>query len=60
MNDAARLTEALAEIARLRAQLVALEAERAAVFGTLERPTHDEPATTITHNVPPSAPPHGK
>jgi hypothetical protein len=27
--------------------------------GTLEQPTPDEP-TTITHNVPPSAPPHNE
>ena len=51
------LAEALAEIERLRARILELEAGHAITHGTLAQPTPDEPAT-ITHNVPPSAPPH--
>ena len=49
------LAEAMAEIRRLRARIIVLEAETATAFGTLEKPAEDEPAT-ITHDVPPNAP----
>ena len=51
------LAEALAEIRRLQARVLALEAAAAYAFGTLEKPTDDEPAR-YTHDLPPSAPPH--
>lgn len=51
------LAEALAEIRRLRARIAELEAEHAAMRGTLERPAKDEPAR-YTYNYLPSAPPH--
>jgi hypothetical protein len=54
-----RLPEALAEIERLRARIAELEAEQAITHGTLAQPTPDE-ATTIVHDVKPSAPPHGE
>ena len=60
-----RLAEMAAEIERLRARVAEFEAAISAAaalsfgtMGTLQQPTPDEPAT-ITHNVPPSAPPHG-
>jgi hypothetical protein len=53
----ASMAEAMAEIRRLRARILELEAGAAVTFGTLEQPTDDEPAA-YTHNVPPSAPPH--
>ena len=55
----ATLLEAMAEIERLRARIAELESHAAVTFGTLERPTEDEPARYM-HNVPPSAPPHDK
>jgi hypothetical protein len=48
-----------AEIERLRARILELEAAAAVTHGTLAQPTPDEPAT-IVHDVPPSAPPHGQ
>ena len=51
----ARLPEALAEIERLRARILELEAEQAITHGTLAQPAPDEPAT-IVHDVPPNAP----
>ena len=84
-----RLAEALAEIERLRARIIELEAEQAnkdkwmtgsefaqyakdlhdlvvkleaehaITHGTLAQPTPDE-ATTIVHDVKPSAPPHNE
>jgi hypothetical protein len=48
-----------AEIRRLRARILELEAEHAITHGTLAQPTPDE-ATTIVHNVKPSAPPHNE
>jgi hypothetical protein len=54
-----RLAEALAEIERLRARIIELEAEQAITHGTLAQPTPDE-ATAIVHDVKPSAPPHGE
>lgn len=53
------LTEAMVENRRLRARILELEAELAATRGTLEHPTPGEP-TRITHNIPPSAPPHNE
>ena len=55
------LTLALAEIERLRARVIALEAALAVASGSLAQPTPspDEPMT-IVHDVPPSAPPHGE
>jgi hypothetical protein len=49
------MAEAMAEIRRLRARILELEAGAAVTFGTLEQPTDDEPAA-YTHNVPPNAP----
>ena len=49
-----------AETDRLRARILEIEAiitVGAGTMGTLQQPTPDEP-TTITHNIPPSAPPH--
>jgi hypothetical protein len=54
-----RLAEALAEIERLRARIIELEAEHAITHGTLAQPTPDEPATYV-HDVKPSAPPHNE
>ena len=54
-DDTPSLAEAMAEIRRLRARIIVLEAETATAFGTLEKPAEDEPAT-ITHDVPPNAP----
>lgn len=54
------MAEAMAEIRRLRARILEIEAIITVghgTMGTLEQPTPDEPAT-YTHNVPPSAPPH--
>lgn len=51
------LAEAMAEIRRLRARVLELEAAAATTFGTLERPTDDAPSV-ITHDHAPSAPPH--
>jgi hypothetical protein len=45
----------VAEIERLRARILELEAEQAITHGTLAQPTSDEP-TTIVHDVPPNAP----
>ena len=43
----------------LRARIAELEAELAISHGSLARPTlTPDEAPTITHNVPPSAPPH--
>jgi hypothetical protein len=42
-----------------QARNVQLEAAMAALTGTLEPPTDDEPAR-YTHHVPPSAPPHNE
>lgn len=53
------LAEALAEIERLRARILELEAELAITHGSLTRPEPDEPATYV-HDVKPSAPPHGE
>jgi hypothetical protein len=44
-----------AEIERLRARILELEAEQAITHGTLAQPTPDEP-TTIVHDVAPNAP----
>ena len=56
-----RLAEALAEIERLRARILELEAEHAITHGTLAQPTPTpDEATTIVHDVKPSAPPHGE
>lgn len=49
------LAEAMAEIRRLRARIIALEAETAIAAGTLVQPADDAP-TTYTHDVPPNAP----
>ena len=51
------LPEALAEIERLRARIIELEAAAAVTHGTLAQPTltPDEP-TTIVHDVAPNAP----
>ena len=51
------LPEALAEIERLRARIIELEAAAAVTHGTLEQPTPtpDEPMT-IVHDVAPNAP----
>ena len=49
------LPEALAEIERLRARILELEAEQAITHGSLAQPTPDEPATYV-HDVPPNAP----
>ena len=58
MTEAERLAEAMAEIERLRAEIVRLEAAHAVTMGTLEPlPAEDAPAT-ITHGHKPSAPPH--
>ena len=53
------LSEALPEIERLRARIAELEAELAITHGSLTRPEPDEPSR-VTHNVPPSAPPHNE
>ena len=45
------------ENSRLLARVAELEGNAAVTFGTLERPTPDEPAR-YTHDSPPSAPPH--
>lgn len=50
-------TEAVAEIDRLRARITELEAELAALTGSVAKPAADEP-TNYAHNVPPNAPPH--
>ena len=52
-----RLAEMAAEIERLRARVAELEAIVTVGAGTMGTLQPDEPAT-ITHNVPPSAPPH--
>ena len=60
MTSTDRLAEMAAEIERLRARVAQLEAlvtVGAGTMGTLQQPTPDEPAT-ITHDIPPSAPPH--
>jgi hypothetical protein len=44
-----------AEIERLRARILELEAELAITHGSLAQPTPDEPATYV-HDVPPNAP----
>jgi hypothetical protein len=50
------VSDALAEIERLRARLLHYEAIAATAFGTLEKsPEPDEPFT-VTHNVPGNAP----
>lgn len=54
-DDIPSLAEAMEEIRRLRARIVALESEIAMLRGTLAQPQPDEPAT-ITHDVPPNAP----
>jgi hypothetical protein len=53
----ARVTTLLAETHWLRSRIAELESGLAVTFGTLAKPTPDEPAT-ITHDHPPSAPPH--
>jgi uncharacterized coiled-coil protein SlyX len=54
MSD--NVAELLAEITRLRARVVELEAELATMRGTLApHPADDEPGN-YTHDVPPSAP----
>jgi hypothetical protein len=58
-DDIPTLAEAMAEIRRWRVRVAELEAMIAAARGTLEQPTPDEP-TRITHNLPPSAPPHNE
>jgi hypothetical protein len=44
-----------AEIERLRARILELEAELTITHGSLTRPEPDEPATYV-HDVPPNAP----
>jgi len=51
--------EALAEIRRLRARILELEAQAAIQRGTLAQPEEDAPAS-ITHGQAPSAPPHNE
>jgi hypothetical protein len=63
-----RLAEALAEIERLRARILELEAEHAITHGSLEqRANIPNDAAVLAndlnryrHNVPPNAPPHGE
>ena len=50
---------AIAKNRRLRARIIELEAEQAITHGTLEQRAPDE-ATTIVHDVKPSAPPHNE
>jgi len=58
-DDIPSLTEAMAEIRRLRARVAELEAAAAMQRGTLAQPSDDGPAT-ITHGHAPSAPPHNE
>ena len=58
MTEAERLAEAMAEIERLRAEIVRLQAAHAVTRGTLEQPPAEDAPTTITHGHAPSAPPH--
>ena len=57
MTSTDRLAEMAAEIERLRARVAELEAIVAVGRGTMGMLMPDEP-TTITHDIPPSAPPH--
>lgn len=53
------LAEALTVIRRQRDRIAALEAEIAALTGSLAKPAEpDEPPSHVEHNLPPSAPPH--
>ena len=57
MTSTDRLAEMAAEIERLRARIAELEAVVAVGRGTMGMLMPDEPAT-ISHDHPPSAPPH--
>jgi hypothetical protein len=52
--------EALAEITRLRARITELEAAIAVFVGTVANPPPPDEPATITHDVPPNAPPHNE
>ena len=54
-DDIPSLAEAMAEIRRLRARNVELEAQLATTLGTFARPAEDGPVT-ITSDIPPNAP----
>lgn len=57
-----RLDEQLAEIERLRARILELQAAHAVTLGTMQMQTQqrDDGGTRFTWNVPPSAPPHNE
>lgn len=54
-DDIPSLAEAMAEIRRLRARNVELEAQLVVTLGAFGLPKSDEPAT-VTHDIPPNAP----
>jgi len=62
MTDADRLAEVLAELDRVRARLLELEAAAAIARGSLSLETthRDDGGTRFMWNVPPSAPPHNE
>jgi hypothetical protein len=58
-DDISTLAEAMAEIRRLRARVLELEAAATVRRGTIAQPSGDGPST-ITHGHAPSAPPHNE
>ncbi len=57
-DDIPSLAEAMAEIRRLRARILEIEAIITVGHGTMGTLEQPDATAAITHNVPPSAPPH--